>query len=85
MPKFVVLGSCKHEPYEVLFMPNKLDTSLYKEDHEKAYAEASKVVFPAIEEADVVIVYAPDGIIGEYTKKDVRHAIRHKKKVAFIT
>ena len=85
MIRFVILGSCKHEPYEVLFLPNKLDPNLYREDHEKAYAEACKTIFPAIEEADVVIVYVPNGIIGEHTEKDLLHAISHKKKIVIIT
>ena len=85
MPKFVMLGSCRHEPYEMLFMPNKIDPTLYREEHEKAYDEACKTTYPAIEKADVVIVYVPDGIIGDHTQRDLTHAISHKKKIVVIT
>ncbi len=71
--KIVVLGSCRYEPYEVLAMPNKLDPELYEEDHEKAYDEACKVFYPAIDEADLVLVYAPEGI-GEHTGRDLDYA-----------
>lgn len=85
MPRFVVLGSCKHEPYEILFLPNKLDPTLYREEHEKAYEDAKKVVYPAIKNADVIIIYVPNGIIGDHTQRDLRFAISKKKKIVFIT
>jgi len=85
MPKFAMLGSCKHEPYEMLFMPNKLDPELYREEHEQAYAEACKTVYPNIEKADVVIVYVPNGIIGDHTQRDLSYAISKKKKIVIIT
>lgn len=83
MVKIVILGSCKHEPYEVLFMPNKLNPKLYKEDHEKAYLEACKVVFPAIAEADIIIAYVPDGI-GEHTRRDLKYADSLRKRIVLI-
>lgn len=85
MPKFVMLGSCKHEPYEMLFMPNKIDPDLYREEHEKAYANACEITLPAIDQADVVIVYVPDGIIGEHTQRDLCYSIAQKKKIVIIT
>ena len=83
MPKIVILGSCRYEPYQVLFMPNKLDKKLYESDHEKAYLEACKVIYPAIAEADIVIAYCPDGI-GEHTKRDLKYAGRLRKKIVII-
>lgn len=83
VPKFVILGSCKHEPYAVLAMPNRLDAKLYENDHEAAYAHAWEYFKPAIESADVVIVYAPDGI-GEHTQRDLDYAIKLGKKILYI-
>lgn len=83
MPKFVILGSCKYEPYEILALPNKLNPKLYREDHEKAYREACEVFYPAIEKADIVIVYAPDGI-GDHTKQDMEYAKKHGKQIVII-
>ena len=79
MPKIAILGSCMNEPYEVLFMPNKLDPKLYDENHEEAYRQACDVVYPKIEEADLVIVYAPDGL-GEHTTRDIIYALKAGKK-----
>ena len=84
MPKIVILGSCKHEPYEILAAPNKLNPKLYKKDHEKAYEEACKVFYPAIEQADLVIVYAPNGL-GEHTIKDMLFALKKGKKVVIVS
>lgn len=83
MPSFVILGSCKHEPYEILAMPNILDKELYANDHEKAYDEACKVFYPAMDIADVVLVWAPDGV-GEHTQKDIDYAVKQGKKVVYL-
>ena len=86
MPKFVVLGSCLYEPYVVLAMPNKLDPELYDSDHEKAYEEACKVFYPAIDEADFVIVYAPDGLKDHpHTRKDIEYAEKQGKNIIIVT
>jgi len=84
MPKIVILGSCKLEPYIVLFMPNKLDSELYERDHEQAYLKARKVVYPAITEADIVIVLASEGI-GEHTLQDMKYADSLRKRIVIIT
>jgi hypothetical protein len=81
MPKFVVLGSCRHEPYEVLIMPNRLNNE--PEDPEKAYVEACKKFYPAMDKADIIIVYNPDYIVGEHTQKDIDYARSKGKKVIF--
>jgi hypothetical protein len=64
-------------------MPNKFDPKLYKENHEKAYLEACKKVFPLIDSCDEVWVYAPDGI-GEHTRRDIQYARKQGKTVKFI-
>jgi len=64
-------------------MPNKLDAELYEKDHEKAYSEATKVFYPAIDEADEVWVYAPNGI-GEHTKRDIQYAQERGKLIRFL-
>lgn len=84
MPKIVILGSCKHEPYEILAMPNKLNPKLYESDHEKAYEESCKVFHPAIDKADFVIVYAPKGNIGEHTGRDMRYAEEQRKPIILV-
>ena len=83
MNKIVVLGSCKYAPYTILLLPNKLDPNLYEIDHEKAYEEACKVVFPKIDKADEIWVYAPDGI-GEHTLKDLEYAKQQGKKIMVL-
>lgn len=83
MPKIVILGSCKYEPYEILIMPNKLDAELYEKDHERAYEEACKKFFPAIDEADEVWVYAPDGM-GIHTTQDYSYARMEGKTIRFL-
>lgn len=83
MPKIVIVGSCRHEPYEILMMPNKLDGKLYDEDHEEAYFQACKRFYPAIAEADIVIAYVPDGI-GEHTRRDLKHADSLNKRIILI-
>lgn len=81
MPKFVILGSCRFEPYEILAMPKKIPNAW---NTEEGYKIAFKIFKPAIEEADVVIVYAPDGI-GEHTAKDLEYAKKMKKKIVVIS
>jgi len=84
MPKVVILGSCRHEPYQILLAPNKLDPELYKKDHTKAYEAACKKFYPAIQQADEVWVYAPDGRIGEHTQKDIDYALSQGKTIRMI-
>lgn len=83
MPKVVILGSCRHEPYVILRMPNKLDSKLYESNHEKAFGEACKTFYPAIDEADEVWVYAPDGI-GKHTSRDIDYAKSKGKIVRLL-
>jgi hypothetical protein len=81
--KIVILGSCKHEPYEIL-APNKLNADLYAKDHHAAYIDACAVFYPAIKEADVVVVYNPDGVIGEHTAADIQEAKRQGKRIVYL-
>ena len=81
MPKIVILGSCKHEPYEILAVPNKIPNAW---NTEKGYKIASKKFYPAIEEADIVLVYVPNGEMGEHTLRDFQYAQKHKKSIYFI-
>lgn len=77
MPKIVILGSCKYEPYEVLAVPNKIPNAW---NTERGYELASKKFYPAIEKADIVLVYAPDGI-GEHTQRDIDFAMSKGKPI----
>jgi hypothetical protein len=80
LTRIVILGSCRFAPYVVLAMPNPLSNA-YNTD--EGYIRASKIFYPAINEADIVIVYAPDGI-GKHTELDIRYAKSLKKKVVII-
>ena len=79
-PKIVILGSCRFEPYEILAVPNKIPNAW---NTEKGYRIAAKKFYPAIKKADVILVYAPDGI-GEHTKRDIEEARRQKKEICII-
>ena len=79
MPKIVILGSCRFEPYEILAVPNKIPKAW---NTEKGYKKAFKIFKPAIDNADLVIVYAPDGI-GEHTQRDIDYA-RTQRKPIFV-
>lgn len=81
MPKIVILGSCRFEPYEILFVPKALPAGLY--NTEEGYRQSTKKTYPAIDEADVVFVFAPDGI-GEHTGRDLEYARSKDKKVMVL-
>lgn len=71
MVKIVILGSCRFEPYEILFVPKKVKG---KWNTEEGYKMASKKCYKAIEEADEIWVYVPDGI-GGHTQRDINFAL----------
>ena len=83
MPKIVVVGSCKHAPYNIIQVPNPFDWKLYNEDHEKAYEKACEIYYPKIQECDEVWVYAPDGI-GHHTKRDIDYAKKNGKIIRYL-
>ena len=78
MPKIVILGSCRFEPYEILAMPKKLTDTPHTT--EKGYKKATKIFYPAIDESDLIIVFSPDGI-GEHTQRDIDYAHAIGKRV----
>ena len=77
MTKFVMLGSCRFDPYEILAVPKKIPNAW---NTDKGYAIACKIFHPAMDDADVIIVYAPDGI-GKHTQLDIDYAHSIGKKV----
>lgn len=79
MPKIVILGSCRFEPYEVLAVPEK--NPLW--NTEEGYKLSTQKFYPAIDKADLIIVYAPDGV-GEHTQRDIEYAITKNKPVFII-
>jgi hypothetical protein len=81
MTKMVILGSCRFEPYEILAVPEKVE-GLW--NTEEGYEKATEKFHPAMDQADVIIVYAPDGI-GEHTQKDIDYARSIGKKVYGLT
>jgi len=81
MPKIVILGSCRFGPYEILAVPNKIPNAW---NTEEGYKIASQIFYPAIDKADEVWVYAPDGI-GEHTSRDIDYAKKKGKAIRFLT
>ena len=77
MTKIVILGSCRFSPYEMLAVPEK-DEELW--NTEEGYEKTIKKFHPAMDEADVIIVYTLDGI-GEHTQRDINYARSIGKKV----
>ena len=80
MTNIVILGSCRFAPYTILAVPNKIPNAW---NTEEGYKKASEIFYPAIEKADVVLVYAPDGV-GEHTARDILEACRQNKEVFLI-
>jgi len=80
MVKIVILGSCRFEPYDILFTPKKIKG---KWNTEEGYIIASKKCYKDIEEADEIWVYAPDGI-GGHTQRDINYALSIGKKIHII-
>jgi len=80
MPKIVVIGSCRFEPYEFLAVPEKVP-NLY--NTEEGYQIACKKFYPAIDKADEVWVYVPDGL-GEHTSRDLVYALSKNKTIRMI-
>ena len=79
MPKIVILGSCRHEPYEVLAVP--LKNKFWNTD--KGYKLAIERFYPAIDKADFIIVYCPNGI-GKHTQFDINYAKKQHKQVIYV-
>jgi soluble P-type ATPase len=77
MTKFVFLGSRRFAPYEIPFVPIEMRDIL---DEEERYQISIKRSHPAMDKADVVIVYAPDGI-GKHTQLDIDYALENNKEV----
>ena len=80
MPKIVIVGSCRYEPYIILTTPEKVP-NLW--NTEEGYKIASKKFYPAIKEADEIWIYAPEGI-GKHTLKDIQYAKKHSKKIRLL-
>jgi len=80
MVKIVLLGSCRFSPYEILAKPDPIPGAW---NTDEGYEKASKVFYPAIEQADIVIVYAPDRI-GFHTAKDIQKAQAENKRIVVI-
>ena len=77
MPNIVILGSLSLGEYKVL-APHIMSEEYYT-DHEMGYKKACEVFYPAIDEADVVFVFAPKGM-GKHTKADLQYAIDQGKE-----
>ena len=70
MTKIVILGSRRFSPYEVTFMPLEIPEI---SDEETRFQFSIMKSHPAMDKADVIIVYAPDGI-GKHTHMDIDYA-----------
>jgi len=80
LPKIVILGSCRFSPYDVLAVPSEISPVW---NTEAGYEIAFRRFGPAIKKADIVIVYAPDGI-GEHTNRDLEYAKSLGKRIHII-
>jgi hypothetical protein len=80
MPKIVILGSCRFEPYTFLAVPNKIP-GLW--NTEEGYKKAAEKFYPAMDQADEVWIYAPDGV-GEHTQRDIDYALSIGKEVKVL-
>jgi hypothetical protein len=80
MVKIVILGSCRFEPYEILAVPKSLGDL---HNTEEGYRISTLTLYPAIEKADIVIVYIPDGL-GNHTKRDLEYTQKLGKKIILI-
>jgi len=80
--KIVILGSCRHSPYEILATPKPTSENYH---NEVGYQEACKIFYPAIENADEIWVYAPEGKIGEHTQRDIDYARSQGKKILLVS
>ena len=78
----VILGSCQHSPYRILAKPVPVPKL---HNTEAGYKKAAKKFYPAIGEADLILVYNPYGSVGEHTQKDIDYANLIGKKVIFIS
>lgn len=68
----------------MLAAPNKLDPEMYEKSHEAAYEEACRLFYPAIDHADIVLVWAPEATLGQHTLKDMQYAAVKGKRVVVI-
>lgn len=80
MTKIVIIGSLRHAPYEIIKTPEPI---LGADQSDEGYAIAAKDFYPAIDEADEVWVYAPDGM-GVHTTLDYKCALLRGKTVRFL-
>ena len=88
MVKITILGSCRFSPYVVLAAPDPLNPKYTVENHHEfntdaEYVNACKKFYPAIDESDIIIVWAPDGV-GDHTTQDIEYADKQGKRVILI-
>lgn len=80
MMKIVIIGSLRHGPYEIIKVPFPIPNA---DQSDEGYAIAAKDFYPAIDEADEVWVYAPEGM-GIHTTLDYQCALLRGKTVRFL-
>ena len=83
--KIVILGSCRVGPYEIIKVPEKEYSKNGKclWNTEEGFKQAFTKFKKAMDEADEIWVYAPDGL-GEHTKRDLEYARKLSKKIKII-
>lgn len=93
--KIVILSSCQYAPFKIT-APLTISTidkkqifafELWKSHkQERAYKEAKKIFYPAIDEADIVIAISKkDGTIGKHTQMDIDYAKSVGKQVMIVS
>ena len=76
------MGSRRFEPYEILAVPNTIKGA--EGNNETSYQKAKEIFYPAIDKADVILVYIPNNTIGEHTLRDIEYAKCQGKTIQFI-
>jgi hypothetical protein len=76
-PNIVIVGTLSEGDYKVTY-PIRLSEDYH---NEKGYQEACKKFYPAIDEADIVVVW---GIPGHHTQRDINYAKSKGKNIVFL-
>lgn len=76
-PNIVIVGTLSEGDYKVTY-PIHLSENYH---NETGYQEACKKFYPAIDEADIVVVW---GIPGLHTQRDIGYARSRGKKIVYL-
>jgi hypothetical protein len=78
LPNIVIIGTLSKGDYKVTY-PVRLSEEYHNEE---GYQKATEIFYPAIDEADIVIVY---GDFFEHTLRDLKYAYSKGKNIIFVS